>query len=460
MSETERTHATAEAVETVGADEELLALYDRATDFDTALSESGPVFIMEDAKDAMAILQAGGNAAAVGMTGGDSLIRDYDGPMPDRVFIVAGGTTFGEDAALLFKRAFKDHGKDAPILHIPAPYDSLQDLLDKDAGLLRRLIHGNASAWVEWNRMQATAGLIDQFLKEAKTDRYQPIETGFSAFDRVTGGGLVRQTLVMLAAAPGQGKTTLTAQLFERMAANGHEVLFINLEMSREQLIAKSLARYAYNNGYGDFAAADIMRGYKWTEDEETAIKQAALAYKRDIALNFKYADRDETTAQLDSILTYITKEAERAISTGKQAPLVVLDYLHIVQTQDGRGREEEQAQAIKRTVTELKAFAIRYKTVVFVILATGREANKGKELSLYSGRDTSNIEYSADMFLTLQDDEEPGAKNKPMKMRIEKNRMGEAGISAKFYFDAKHGIFTEAAPDWLPDRVQGVLTF
>ena len=438
--------------------DQMAALLDRADDLRAAFSAPGPVFVTEYPQDALTILQAGGNAVSVGSRGGDGLIRDYDGPMPDHVYIVADGTTFGEDAAQLFKKAFKDRGKEAPILHAPAQYDSLQDLLEKDEALLQRLLKGHS--WAEWERMQATAGLVDLFLKEAKSNRYQPIETGFPAFDRVTGGGLVRQTLVMLAAAPAKGKTTLTAQLFERMAANGHEVLFINLEMSREQLIAKSLARYAYNNGYGDFTAADIMRGYKWTAEEETAIKQAALAYKRDIALNFKYADRDETTAQLDSIMAYVTKEAERAIATGKNAPLVVLDYLHIVQTQDNRGREEEASQAIKRAVTELKAFAIRYKTIVFAIVATNRDANKDKELSLYSGRDTSNIEYSADMFFTLKEDEEPGAKNKPMKIRIEKNRMGEDGISAKFYFDAKHGIFTEAAPDWLPDRVQGVLTF
>ena len=88
----------------------------------------------------------------------------------------------------------------------------------------------------------------------------------------------------------------------------------------------------------------------------------------------------------------------------------------------------------------------------MFAILATNREANRSKELTLYSGRDTSNIEYSADMFLTLQPEEKDGEDNPAILLRMEKNRMGETGQKAQFYFDGKHGIFTEAVPDWIPE--------
>lgn len=419
-----------------------------------ALTDGGILFAMEGQIDALSILQAGGNAIAIG-GGGDRKIEEYKGDLPETVYIIADNDDAGEDTAKRIKKAFKAHKKDATILHPPKGYKDVNDLLKGDRGLLEWLVRGHN--WRIYERRSQTAESIKDFLQEAKTKRYEPIETGFHTFDRVTGGGLVRQSLVMLAAAPGQGKTTLAAQLFEGMARSGKDVIFINLEMSREQLIAKSLSRYAFQRGLGDFSAADIMRGYNWTPEQEKAITAAAEGYIKDIAKTFVYADRDETTASLDSIMQYITKAAEDAQAIGRPAPLVVLDYLHIVQTVDDRGREEDPAQAIKRTVTQLKAFAIKYKTVVFAILATNRESNKGGGLGLYSGRDTSNIEYSADMFITLQDDEEAEqGKYKPLKMRLEKNRLGEAGAGATFRFDAKHGIFTEEAPEWIPDRGKG----
>ena len=423
-----------------------------------ALKEKGPVFVMEGQLDALSVMQAGGSAIAIG-GGGYRKIEDYKGPLPDGIIIIADNDPAGEQAARRIKEAFKKHNKAANIVHPPKGHKDANDMAKADFGLLVKLCEGYN--WAEWERMTKATDRIDAFLQDIQTERYKPIKTGFNDFDRITGGGLVRQSLVMLAAAPGQGKTTLAAQLFEGMAKQGQQVIYVNLEMSREQLIAKSLARHAYKMGYGDFSASDIMRGYRWTQEQAQAVKQAALDYKRDIAHNFTYADRDETTAQLDSIMEYLRSAAQEAKRAGREAPLVVIDYLHIIQTLDSKGREEEQAQAIKRSVIELKAFAIEFNTIVFAILATNREANRGKELTLYSGRDTSNIEYSADMFLTLQQAEDEAAPDgmQALKLRMEKNRMGEVGNAATFYFDGKHGLFREA---WMPERskIESLITF
>lgn len=414
-----------------------------------ALKEKGPLFVMEGQFDALSVMQAGGSAIAIG-GGGQRKLESYAGPMPEDLIIIADNDAAGEQAARRIREALKKQNRTADIVRPPKQYKDANDILTGDPKLLHNLCRG--FNWIEWERMTKATSRVDAFLQAVTTERYKPIETGFKPFDRITGGGLVRQSLVMLAAAPGQGKTTLAAQLFEGMAKQGQQVIFVNLEMSREQLIAKSLARHAYKMGYGDFSASDIMRGYSWTEEQAQAIKQAALDYKRDIAHNFTYADRDETTAQLDSIMDFLRSSARQAKRAGREAPVVVVDYLHIIQTADSKGREEEQAQAIKRSVIELKAFAIEYNTIVFAILATNREANRSKELTLYSGRDTSNIEYSADMFLTLQPEEKDGEDNPAILLRMEKNRMGEMGQKAAFYFDGKHGIFTEAAPDWIPE--------
>lgn len=426
-----------------------------------ALKDKGPVFVMEGQLDALSVMQAGGAAIAIG-GGGQRKLEEYAGSMPEGLIIIADNDAAGEQAARRIREALKKHSRTADIVRPPKQYKDANDILAADQSLLAKLAKGYN--WIEWERMTKATSRVDAFLQAVTTERYKPIETGFKPFDRITGGGLVRQSVVMLAAAPGQGKTTLAAQLFEGMAKHGQQVIFVNLEMSREQLIAKSLARHAHKMGYGDFSASDIMRGYSWTPGQAQAIQKAALDYKRDIAHNFTYADREETTAQLDSIMEYLRSSAKQAKRAGREAPVVVIDYLHIIQTADSKGREEEQAQAIKRSVIELKAFAIEYNTVVFAILATNREANRSKELTLYSGRDTSNIEYSADMFLTLQPEEkdEDSGDAPAILLRMEKNRMGETGQAAKFFFDGKHGIFTEAAPDWIPkpQDIKPLITF
>lgn len=434
-----------------------------ASDIEEAFTKSNIVFVTEDTMEAVRILQAGGNGVSVGIDG-ERTIESYNGAFPEWVYIVpAGVDIYAEEAARRIKGAFSRKGRDAAILHPPAGYDNIQALYDADEVFLKKLLKGHN--WHEWERMTKAASRIDAFMEAVQGERYKPIKTGFTPFDRITGGGLTRQSLVMLAAAPGQGKTTLAAQLFEGMAKRGQQIIFVNLEMSREQLIAKSLSRHAYLMGYGDFSASDIMRGYEWTQEQAQAVHRAAQEYKKDIALNFLYADRDEVTAQLDSIMDYLRNAARHAALAGRDTPIVVIDYLHIIQTTDGRGREEDQAQAIKKSVIALKEFAIKYNTIVLAILATNREANRNKELTLYSGRDTSNIEYSADLFLTLQEDEEAASESeqKPLKLRVEKSRMGEVGKAATFYFDGKHGLFREAALDWIPDkraRIEPLETF
>ena len=87
--------------------------------------------------------------------------------------------------------------------------------------------------------------LFDDFMAKIQTEAYKPIQTGMPAFDKLLGGGILRQSLVILTAAPGIGKTAFAQQVFEAMAMQGADVLFLNLEMSREQLIARSISRTA-----------------------------------------------------------------------------------------------------------------------------------------------------------------------------------------------------------------------
>ena len=238
--------------------------------------------------------------------------------------------------------------------------------------------------------------LFDEFMLKVQTKAFEPMKTGMAAFDRLLGGGIVRQSLVILTAAPGTGKTTLAQQIFETMAAGGADVVFFNLEMSREQLFARSLSRIIHKQG-GKISSADVMKGYSWTEQQKDIVQSAADEYRRTIAQSMQYNPEGSNT-NLDIILSTLEDIGNAAKIAGKPAPVCVLDYLHLVSTD----RREEKDEIIKKAVAGLKRYAIRFDSFVFAISANNRAANTSGIISLDSGRDTSAIEYSADIQLSL----------------------------------------------------------
>ena len=239
--------------------------------------------------------------------------------------------------------------------------------------------------------------LFDEFMGKVQTEAYKPLQTGMPAFDRLLGGGIVRQALVILTAAPGTGKTALASQVFEEMAKQGADVIFLNLEMSREQLLARSVSRICHRQGHKGISAADVLKGYSWDDTRRAYIQEAADEYRRTIAERMQY-NPDGSGTNLDSIMNVLNAAGEAAKQAGKPAPVVILDYLHLITTD----KREEQAEILKKAVAALKGYAIRYDTFVFAISANNRAANTSGIVSLDSGRDTSAIEYSADIQLSL----------------------------------------------------------
>ena len=244
------------------------------------------------------------------------------------------------------------------------------------------------------------ASLFDAFLGKIQTEKYRPIETGMTDLDRLLGGGIMRQGLIMLGAAPGMGKTTLAQQIFETMAKNGTEVLYFNLEMSREQLLARSISREISNDG-AKLTAAQILRGYEWSDLQRRMIEKAAAKYRKDIAPNMVYnpgGDGGNIIPTIPAIMGALHGAGDRAKAEGKQSPVAVIDYLQLIQS-EGR---EDQGETIKKAVAAFKQYAINYETFVFVIMANNRMSNASGHATMESGRDTSAIEYSADILLQM----------------------------------------------------------
>lgn len=274
--------------------------------------------------------------------------------------------------------------------------------------------------------------VLAEFLAEIQSERFKPIKTGLEQLDHALDGGLERKTLVTLASAPGVGKTAFSQYLFENMARAGHSVIYVNLEMDRSQLLSRSIARIAYENRRppvkmasesweetarkaleGDVNALTVRRGYKWTDRQRDTILKALDDYRENIAPRFHYVTTNpENSGAITRDLSALMDKLER-ITTGMEkaglpAPLVCIDYLQFVnddlytQDQTGKARKPDTADAIAEILATFKAYAMKHSTVVWVIMANNRASNKDGRASMDSGRDTSNIEYSGDVMLSL----------------------------------------------------------
>lgn len=446
--------------------------------YNPAALYSGQVcFIVESPICAASIKQAGGQAVAISGTSGANRLYTQLAKKPTQAALIlaldndeAGQKAAAEIGARLEADGIFVVNGTAAIMgdekdKTSAGYrNDINEVLQKDGTeALKAAIDDATRATLEARSAQDAerqertgANMIDTFLEAVQSRRYEPMPTGITDIDRAIGGGFIRQQIVLLGAAPGVGKTALAQWIFEGMAKAGTSCIFLNLEMAQEQILARSISRIAARRGAA-LKTTDILQGYKWTTEQRQQVTEAAEIYRKEIAPRMIYNPQG-IGSNLDAILAYISKEAQRAEAAGEAAPICVLDYLQLV---TGKEREDATA-AIKRAVFDLKAYAVKHNTLVFIIIAHNRESNKSGTVTMDAGRDTSALEYSADLQLalsfTLCKDEDGKKAKSPSQLTddekrfvtltVTKGRFGGGGKTVDLYFNGETMTYTQTAPE------------
>lgn len=297
---------------------------------------------------------------------------------------------------------------------------------------------------------------LTAFLEKIQTDTYKPYRTGLSFFDNLLGGGILPQSLLILLAAPGTGKTTLCQQIAERIAENGDPVLYFNFEMSREQMFAKAISGRISRSfvGLRERTAKEILQGYKWSDSDRAEISMVIENYREKVYPRIRYNPK-EVSNNLENVLEVMDYYGAWMLANGyKKGPAVVIDYLHLLTTTTRVDTQE----FIKQCVVGLKDYAKKYNTFVIGISATNRESSKSGKINMFSARDSSNIEFTGDYQISLnyydieagsasatdEDDMDKlrGEKYRRLKLRLIKGRLEETHRPVNVYFDAAHNSF------------------
>jgi len=217
------------------------------------------------------------------------------------------------------------------------------------------------------------------------------IASGFKDLDDCL-AGMQRSNLLILAARPGVGKTSLALNIAQNVAVKfKRPVGFFSLEMSREELVDRLLVSQA------DIDAWKLKTG-KLNEEDFTKLSNAM----GELAEAPLYID---DTPGL-SILEMRTKARRLQVEAG--IDLLIVDYLQLAHSRNLENRVQEVSeisQGLKNLARELKIPVLALSQ-----LSRAVETRGGKKPQLADLRESGSIEQDADvvMFIWREDDEKP----------------------------------------------------
>ena len=125
--------------------------------------------------------------------------------------------------------------------------------------------------------LRNTTDTLQDYLSYIQDDtQVKKIRTGFDKLDNLLNGGLPNG-LITLGAIPSLGKTTFALQVADNMASmENTKVLLFSLEMTRFDIISKSLSRISYvNEDLGNYTFDDLL-----SNDEKVDYKALLTKYE------------------------------------------------------------------------------------------------------------------------------------------------------------------------------------
>ncbi len=221
---------------------------------------------------------------------------------------------------------------------------------------------------------------LDKLNSEDK-DKYKGLPTGIKELDN-TITGLNRSDLIVLAARPGVGKTSLALNIARHVAVTAkRRVAFFSLEMGREQLASRLLSTEA------------LVEGTKLRSGDLSSTEWTRLIEAGDI---LRRAD-----IYIDDTSTLTVLEMKGKLRRLDHVDLVVVDYLQLM---NGTRKSDNRVNEISEITRNLKVLAKELNVPVIALSQLRRptERTKDHRPGLSELRDSGSIEQDADIVIFL----------------------------------------------------------
>ena len=252
------------------------------------------------------------------------------------------------------------------------------------------------------------------------------LPTGFRDLDNAL-SGLQKSDLVILAARPSIGKTTLALDI-ARMTSVMYDksVLIFSLEMSSQQLVDRMLSAQSRVNAW------NLRTGHLSSDREFSQLRDSL-----DKLAKAKIYIDDQPG---NSIVRM--KALARRLKAEKGLDLVVVDYLQLMTTSKNYDSMVNQVTEISRS---LKSLAKELNVPVLALSQLSRAIeSRGGKPRLSDLRDSGSIEQDADVVIFIHREDkgkDESEKTNVAELLIEKHRNGPTG-RVELYFDEKTTTF------------------
>ena len=362
------------------------------------------------------------------------------------------GTRPGEEVAKLFSY---------PKINIPIKYKDMNQWLisdksdfkasiDKQILLARQGIQEQTEGKKQaYNNMSAAAHIKDFIGGINESVNTPAIPTGFKELDKMLDDGLY-EGLYVIGAISSLGKTSWLLQVCEQIAQQDQDILYFSLEMSRAELMGKSISRLTFLNAKNKGEAKTtrgILSGNRWLNYNKSERKLIADSIQ-------DYSTYAEQLYISEGLGTIGVKQIQEAVKTHIEItgnkPVVVIDYLQILAPYDMKSSDK---QNIDKAVFELKRISREYKIPVITISSLNR-ASYNSEINMSAFKESGAVEYSSDVLLGLQFqnqsdnnfdvDKEKAKEKREIEVKILKNRNGATGGTIRFDYFSMFNHFIE----------------
>jgi replicative DNA helicase len=254
------------------------------------------------------------------------------------------------------------------------------------------------------------------------------VPTGFASLDNLL-SGLQKSDLIILAARPSMGKTTLALDIARNAACiSGKAVGVFSLEMSDQQLVDRMLAAEAGVDSWK-------LRTGRLSNDHEFEAVQSAMARLAEAPI---YID-DQAG---NNILKM--RSSARRLKNEHGLELLIVDYLQLMSPTNSRA-SDSMVQQVTEISRSLKILARELQVPVLALSQLSRAVEqRGGKPRLSDLRDSGSIEQDADVVMFIhREDKINKESERPniAEILIEKHRNGPVG-KTELYFDEKYVRF------------------
>jgi len=266
------------------------------------------------------------------------------------------------------------------------------------------------------------------------------VPSGFRDLDKVL-GGFQRSDLLILAARPGVGKTSLMLTIALRAAEKQKVVALFSLEMSAEQLVQRLVAQVS------GIDAQRLRLGQ--LEDDEWPAFAEAIGHLSELPIYI-----DDTPAI--TVLQLRTKC--RRLASERGLDMIFLDYLQLM---DSDSRNDNRVQEVSYISRSLKGLAREIDVPLMTASQLSRavEQRQDKHPVLSDLRESGSLEQDADIVMFIYRDElynENSESPNIADVMIAKHRSGPTG-TVQLYFNKKLTQYSDVYAQVPPEEYRAV---